>query len=165
MHLSSRWLRMRRYSATQIERIHDLETRGYERWRKIMDTKKMAGFLWEKWAYSYMRDLDLQLGPYWGAKTPADHKENENKRFMEQAWRLAGSIIKDLKRSELDALHEADWVVYRARIPFRTKASGGVGGEVGRQLDRLKKAAPAELTRPAPEPEPESEGQPEVDFA
>ena len=139
--LTTRWLRMRRYSEAQIRKIHKLENDGWKSWKATMDSGGLPEVSAQNAAFALMAILDSNLGPYWPKATSNEHRQFQVERFERRAWGMAHRIVNDPSKTEMEALHEADLIVYQARIQFDHKEAAG---SVSRnpEMERLRAHKP-----------------------
>ncbi len=139
----ARWMRLKRYTRPQIDKIHAIERRAAELYR----TKRIGyGGVPLGASAAFMNDLDLHLGPIWPREISVEHRTREIEIFQKRAWRLAADIVSDQEKGELEALHEADWIVYGQVNGFDRSSSSSTSKNP--ELERLK--AGAQKSLPAP---------------
>lgn len=106
----SRFMRIKRYSEQEVGRLHD--------------TERSSGSNWLITGAAVMDSLDLDKGAYWPKTMAIEDRDRSVASFMAHSCvRRAFAMLTDYGKTEAQAMHDADWVVWKeAPNPTTTKA-------------------------------------------
>lgn len=127
--LTTRLMRIKRYSRDQLARLHAAENRQdkiFKAW--LADPKKQGSSPRDYWAQgeALMRRFEDDLGHFWDPRKTGDEKELEIKRFEKYVWPVCSKhgarSMDDVP--ECEATHAIDDEVWR--LSYRVNTSSGL---------------------------------------
>lgn len=125
--IESRWLRIKRYDAHDLDALHAVERNADLKWNENREIGGSArGDGWDCEGIRYMNALDKRLGPYWDSGKEDSEKAREVALF--QACPVVRRLFAKMDTTELSEqayLAQADFEIHaKAYTPNFGKGSG-----------------------------------------
>jgi hypothetical protein len=110
----SRFLRIRRLSEEDIASIHDAERKADIAWRETVIGSGNRGPGWRVAGLQKLATIELNLPPFWDARRPEEERVRTAKMFFAATpVRKAFVMLDDMGKTEVEAQHAADWIVWK----------------------------------------------------
>lgn len=111
----SRFCRIKRLSEEQIGHLHEVERVADVKWRDHPDGDDVArGIGWNMRGLQVINSYERHLPPFWNPRLSASDQSRILAVFFDHPEvRRAFVMVDDFEKTEVEAMHAADWRVWK----------------------------------------------------